>query len=113
LEEQTTRILGYIKDKEVIINVISKSGTTLEPSIAFDYLYDLLKSKYNSEEIMRRVIFTTSKNEGMLKELVDKNNYKFFEIPEQVGGRYSVLTAVGLLPIAVAGINIYDLLDGA
>lgn len=106
-------LADYIKDKDVIVNVISKSGDTLEPNIAFDYLYELLADKYNDDEIMRRVIITTGKAEGHLNELVEKYNYKYFEVPEEVGGRYSVFTAVGLLPIAVAGINIYDLLDGA
>lgn len=105
-------VLEYIKDKEVVVNVISKSGTTLEPSIAFDLIYEEIKKKYNEDELKERVIITTDANTGTLRELVNKENFQSFVVPTIVGGRYSVFTPVGLLPIAVAGINIDELLSG-
>ncbi|MDD3048552.1 MAG: glucose-6-phosphate isomerase [Bacilli bacterium] len=108
-----SELLEYIKNKQVIINVISKSGTTLEPGLAFDCLYNNLKEKYTEEEIKNRIIITTDEYEGNLRELANKNNYKSFIVPKNVGGRYSVLTPVGLLPIAVAGIDIRELINGA
>lgn len=105
-------VLEYIKDKEVVVNVISKSGTTLEPSIAFDLIYEEIKKKYNEDELKDRVIITTDANTGTLRELVNKENFQSFVVPTIVGGRYSVFTPVGLLPIAVAGINIDELLSG-
>ena len=105
-------VLEYIKDKEVVVNVISKSGTTLEPSIAFDLIYEEIKKKYNEDELKERVIITTDANTGTLRELVNKETFQSFVVPTIVGGRYSVFTPVGLLPIAVAGINIDELLSG-
>lgn len=105
-------VLEYIKDKEVVVNVISKSGTTLEPSIAFDLIYEEMKKKYTEDELKERVIITTDANTGTLRELVNKENFQSFVVPTIVGGRYSVFTPVGLLPIAVAGINIDELLSG-
>jgi len=106
-------LINYIKDKNVIINVISKSGTTLEPNIAFDVLYEELKKKYDESELQKRIIITTDETEGHLRELVNEHNYKSFIVPKNMGGRYSVLSPVGLLPISAAGIDIYKLLEGA
>lgn len=103
----------YIKDKEVIINVISKSGNTLETNITFDCLYDELKSKYNNEELKKRIIITTDKQDGHLRDLINEYDYESYDVPTQIGGRYSVLTVVGLLPIATAGIDIMKILKGA
>ena len=105
-------VFEYIKDKEIAVNVISKSGTTLEPSIAFDLMMKLMSDKYNDEELKKRVIITTDKETGTLRELVNEKGYQSFVVPTIVGGRYSVFTPVGLLPIAVAGIDIEKLLLG-
>ena len=105
--------LEYIKDKEVIVNVISKSGTTLEPSIAFSLVMDVMKEKYSEEKLKDRVIITTDPEKGDLRELANRKGYVTFTVPEQVGGRFSCLTPVGLLPIAVSGINIINLISGA
>ena len=105
-------VFEYIKDKEIAVNVISKSGTTLEPSIAFDLMMKLMSEKYNDEELKKRVIVTTDKETGTLRELVNEKGYQSFVVPTIVGGRYSVFTPVGLLPIAVAGIDIEKLLLG-
>lgn len=106
-------LIDYIKDKEVTINVISKSGTTFETMIWFECLYKEMQQKYDEEELQKRIIITTDKNAGYLRELVDEKNYQSLEVPSQIGGRYSVLTAVGLLPMAVSGIDINKLLQGA
>lgn len=103
----------YIKDKEVILNIISKSGTTLEPSLAFEYLTEELSKKYTEEELSKRIIATTDQETGDLLELAKAKKYKRFVVPNNVGGRYSVLTPVGLLPICVAGYDIEKLLEGA
>lgn len=95
------------------INVISKSGTTLEPAIAFRIFEKLLERKYGKTEAQKRIFVTTSKNDGSLKDIARLNSYETFYIPENIGGRYSVLTAVGLLPIATSGININDMITGA
>ena len=105
--------LEYIKDKEVIVNVISKSGTTLEPSIAFSLVMDVMREKYSEEQLKDRVIITTDPEKGDLRELANRKGYVTFTVPEQVGGRFSCLTPVGLLPIAVSGINIINLISGA
>ena len=94
------------------MNVISKSGTTTEPAIAFRVFKELLENKYG-EKAKDRIYVTTDKSKGALKKLADEIGYEEFIIPDDVGGRFSVLTAVGLLPIAVAGINIDDLMNGA
>jgi len=104
--------LEYIKDKNISINVISKSGTTLEPSIAFNLVMELMEKKYNNEELLKRVIITTDEEKGNLRLLVNEKGYTSFVVPRMIGGRYSVLTPVGLLPIAVAGIDIKNLLNG-
>lgn len=105
-------VLDYIKDKEIAVNVISKSGTTLEPSIAFDLVLDLMKKKYDDETLKKRLIITTDAETGTLRKMVNENGYQSFVVPTIVGGRYSVFTPVGLLPIAVAGIDLEKLLLG-
>ena len=99
--------------KDFSVNVISKSGTTTEPTIAFRVFKDLLEKKYGKEGAAKRIYATTDKARGTLKELSDREGYETFVIPDDVGGRYSVLTAVGLLPIAVAGIDIDSMMKGA
>lgn len=111
--EEYCETFEYIKDKEVIVNVISKSGTTLEPSIAFSLIMDVMKKKYSDEELKNRVIVTTDAEKGDLRKIADEFEYVSFTIPSNVGGRFSVFTPVGLLPISVAGINIAKLLEGA
>ncbi len=106
-------IVSLCEGKDIAVNVISKSGTTTEPAIAFRVFRELVNSKYSKEEAAKRIFCTTDKNKGTLKELADKEDYKTFVVPDGVGGRYSVLTAVGLLPIAVAGIDIDLLMKGA
>ena len=105
-------VLDYIKDKEIVVNVISKSGTTLEPSIAFDLVLDLMKKKYDDETLKKRLIITTDAETGTLRKMANENGYQSFIVPTIVGGRYSVFTPVGLLPIAVAGIDLEKLLLG-
>ena len=106
-------LIELIQDKDISINVISKSGTTLESAISFRIFRNFLESKYGISEAQKRIYVTTDKSKGALKELADEEGYETFVIPENVGGRYSVLTPVGLLPIAVAGIDIDKLIDGA
>ena len=106
-------VIEYIEDKDVTVNVISKSGTTLEPAIAFRILKLFMEEKYGISGAAERIFVTTDAEKGVLKQIADKDGYETFVIPHDVGGRYSVLSPVGLLPIAVAGINIEDLLDGA
>ena len=106
-------VIDYIGDKDISINVISKSGTTTEPAIAFRIFREIMENKYSLKEARSRIYVTTDKEKGALKELAKKEKYTTFVIPNDVGGRYSVLTAVGLLPIAVAGIDIDALMEGA
>lgn len=106
-------ILEICKNKDVSINVISKSGSTVEPGIAFRIFREFLESKYGVEGSKSRIYVTTDEHKGNLRTLANQNNYQTFSIPSNIGGRFSVLTAVGLLPIAVAGIDIYELLNGA
>ena len=106
-------LIEVIGDKDFSINVISKSGTTTEPAIAFRIFREILENKYGIDEARKRIYVTTDKERGALKQLADKGGYEQFVIPDNVGGRYSVLTAVGLLPIAAAGINIDKLMEGA
>ena len=108
-----TELKSICEGKDICINVISKSGTTTEPAIAFRIFRDLIYSKYSKEEAAKRIFATTDKAKGTLKELSDEMGYETFVVPDDVGGRYSVLTAVGLLPIAVAGIDIDELMAGA
>ena len=106
-------LLEVIEDKDFSINVISKSGTTTEPAIAFRIFREILENKYGIEEARSRIYVTTDKERGALKTLADEEGYEKFVIPDNVGGRYSVLTAVGLLPIACSGIDIDKLMEGA
>ena len=106
-------LIECIGNKEVSINVISKSGTTTEPAIAFRIFREFMESKYGTDEARKRIYVTTDKERGALKKLSNEEEYETFVIPDNIGGRYSVLTAVGLLPIAVAGINIDKLMAGA
>lgn len=106
-------LLEFLADKDISVNVISKSGTTTEPAIAFRIFRDVLETKYGVEEARKRIYVTTDKARGALKTLANEEKYETFVIPDNVGGRFSVLTAVGLLPIATAGINIDKLMNGA
>ena len=106
-------LLEFISDKDISVNVISKSGTTTEPAIAFRIFREVLETKYGVEEARKRIYVTTDKKRGALKTLSDEEGYETFVIPDNVGGRFSVLTAVGLLPICTAGINIDKLMEGA
>lgn len=105
--------LDYLRTKDFTVNVISKSGTTMETALAFSFLKELLFEKYSEREAFDRMIITTDKTKGLLREYANKNNIESFVVPDDVGGRYSVLTAVGLLPIAVAGVDIEALISGA
>lgn len=106
-------LLDIIKNKDVSVNVISKSGTTTEPAIAFRIFKDYLEKKYGKEEAKNRIYATTDSKKGALKKLADEEGYETFVIPDDVGGRFSVLTPVGLLPIAVSGLDIKAMMDGA
>ena len=106
-------LLEAVEGKDISVNVISKSGTTTEPAIAFRIFKDLLEKKYGKEEAKGRIYATTDKARGALKTLADEEGYETFVIPDDVGGRYSVLTAVGLLPIAAAGVDIDAMMQGA
>ena len=108
-----SELVDLVKDIDFSINVISKSGTTTEPAISFRIFRELLIEKYGEEEASKRIYVTTDKARGTLKEFSDKAGYETFVVPDDVGGRYSVLTAVGLLPIAVAGIDIDKMMQGA
>ncbi|MGE5701981.1 MAG: glucose-6-phosphate isomerase [Clostridia bacterium] len=108
-----THLQDVLEGKDYSINVISKSGTTTEPAIAFRLFRDLLEKKYGKEEAKNRIYVTTDRARGALKQLADEEGYPCFTIPDDIGGRYSVLTAVGLLPIAVGGVDIDVLLAGA
>ena len=108
-----TELLSICEGKDISVNVISKSGTTTEPAIAFRVFKSLLVNKYGEEGAKERIFVTTDKCRGTLKQFSDKAGYETFVVPDDVGGRYSVLTAVGLLPIACAGIDIYGLMAGA
>lgn len=106
-------LIEYIKDKDVSINVISKSGTTLEPAMAFRVLRMFLEEKYGIRGAAERIYVTTDSSKGVLHDIAKKNEYEMFVIPDNIGGRFSVLTPVGLLPMAVCNIDIDDILDGA
>jgi glucose-6-phosphate isomerase len=106
-------LLEAIDGMDVSVNVISKSGTTTEPAIAFRIFKDLMEKKYGKEEAKGRIFATTDKSRGALKTLADTEGYETFVIPDDVGGRFSVLTPVGLLPIAVSGISIDEIMQGA
>lgn len=106
-------LLKLCEGKDVSVNVVSKSGTTTEPAIAFRIFRELLEKKYGKEGAAKRIYATTDKVKGALKTLADANGYESFVVPDDIGGRYSVLTAVGLLPIAAAGIDLDALMAGA
>ncbi len=106
-------LLEAVEGKDISVNIISKSGTTTEPAIAFRIFKDLLEKKYGKDGAKERIYATTDKARGALKALADAEGYETFVIPDDVGGRYSVLTAVGLLPIAAAGIDIDKIMQGA
>ncbi len=108
-----SQVKEYVKDKEFAINVISKSGTTTETSIAFRIFKELLESTKGKEVARKRIVATTDKEKGALKTLATNEGYTTFVVPDDVGGRYSVLTAVGLFPIAMAGIDIGAMMKGA
>lgn len=106
-------VLELVKDKDFSVNVISKSGTTMETSVSFRIFKKALEEKYGKEEAAKRIYATTDKQKGALKALADKECYQTFVVPDDIGGRYSVLSAVGLLPIAAAGCDIDQLMAGA
>lgn len=106
-------LLQVLEGKDVSINVISKSGTTTEPALAFRILREYMENKYGKEEARNRIYVTTDQSQGTLRKLADEEGYETFVIPDDIGGRYSVLTPVGLLPIAVAGLNIDQMMEGA
>ncbi|WP_234121744.1 glucose-6-phosphate isomerase [Clostridium hydrogenum] len=106
-------LLEAVEGKDVSVNVISKSGTTTEPAIAFRIFRELLEKKYGVEEARKRIYATTDAKKGALKTLADSEGYETFVVPDDIGGRFSVLTAVGLLPIAAAGIDIDEMMKGA
>jgi len=106
-------LIDVIGDRDFSINMISKSGTTTEPAIAFRVLKEMMEKKYGKEEAAKRIYATTDKARGSLKGLATEEGYETFVVPDDVGGRFSVLTAVGLLPIAVSGADIDKLMEGA
>ena len=107
------QVIEYIADKSVYLNVISKSGTTTETALAFRILQQLMEDRYGEMECQKRIIATTDGNKGTLKVLASQKQYRTLTIPDDIGGRYSVLTSVGLLPIAAAGIDIDQVMAGA
>jgi glucose-6-phosphate isomerase len=111
--DSVLEVMELVGDRDFSINVISKSGTTTEPAVAFRLFKAKLEEKYGKEEASHRIYATTDKAKGALKSLADAEGYETFVVPDDVGGRYSVLTAVGLLPIAVTGIDIVALMQGA
>ena len=111
--EYMTKLLDYLKDKSVYVNVISKSGTTTEPGIAFRVIRSMMEKVYTEQGARKRIIATTDARKGALRQMAEQEGYRTFTIPDDVGGRFSVLTPVGLLPIAVSGNYAETLLDGA
>ena len=106
-------ILDLVEDVDFSVNIISKSGTTTEPAVAFRFFRAALEKKYGKEGARTRIYATTDRQKGALKALADAEGWETFVVPDDIGGRYSVLTAVGLLPIAVAGVNVEELMAGA
>ncbi len=106
------QVLKHIENKSVVMNVISKSGTTTETAIAFRMFKEFMENKYGKEECRERIIATTDKARGTLKELATIEGYETFVIPDDIGGRYSVITPVGLLPLAIAGVDIDEMMAG-
>ena len=111
--EALTEVMELVKDVDFSVNVISKSGTTTEPAVAFRFFREILEQRYGKEGAARRIYATTDAHKGALKALADANGYETFVVPDNIGGRYSVLTAVGLLPIAAADVDIDALMGGA
>ena len=111
--DQMAELMDLLEGVDFSVNVISKSGTTTEPAVAFRFFRELLEKKYGPDGAARRIYATTDRQKGALKSLADQAGYETFVVPDDIGGRYSVLTAVGLLPIAVAGIDIRALMQGA
>ncbi|NLC88546.1 MAG: glucose-6-phosphate isomerase [Clostridiaceae bacterium] len=112
-EDYLAELCDILEDYDISLNVVSKSGTTTETAIAFRILRSFMEKKYGSEELKQRIVVTTDANKGALRSYADAAGVDSFVVPDDIGGRYSVLSAVGLLPIAVAGINIRELLEGA
>lgn len=110
--DEYNELFQYIKDKRIVVNVISKSGTTLETNIAFDLIKKQLELKYDDDELKKRIVITTDRDKGLLREKVNSEGYLSLDIPFNIGGRFSVFTAAGLLPISVSGINVKKILDG-
>ena len=108
-----SQLIDVIGDRDFSVNIISKSGTTTEPAVAFRIFKEMLEKKYGKEEAAKRIYATTDKQKGALKNLATEEGYESFVVPDDVGGRFSVLTAVGLLPIAVSGADIAKLMEGA
>ena len=108
-----SQVLKHIEGKDIVLNVISKSGTTTETALAFRIFKQYIEKKYGKEEAKWRIIATTDAHKGTLKELADKEGYEEFVVPDDIGGRYSVFTAVGLLPLALAGVDIKALMQGS
>lgn len=106
-------LFDLLAEKDVSVNIISKSGTTTEPAIAFRIFKKFLEEKYGIEDARKRIYATTDREKGALKTLANEEGYETFVVPDDIGGRYSVLTAVGLLPIAVSGVNIEEIIKGA
>ncbi|MBE6547041.1 MAG: glucose-6-phosphate isomerase [Ruminococcaceae bacterium] len=111
--QSLNELLSICEGRDVCINVISKSGTTTEPAVAFRLFRNLLEKKYGKDGARERIFVTTDKEKGTLKQFSDEAGYETFVVPDDVGGRFSVLTAVGLLPIAVSGVDIEQLMEGA
>ena len=111
--DEMSDILRICEGRRVSLNVISKSGTTTEPAVAFRILRAMMEERYTKEELRDRIFITTDKSRGTLKKFADNEGYETFVVPDDIGGRFSVLTAVGLLPIAVSGIDIDRLIEGA
>lgn len=112
-ENHLIELLDLLERKQPIVNVISKSGTTTEPSIAFRVVRNYMEKRFGADEARRRIVVTTDKDSGALRKMTQENQYASFVVPDDIGGRYSVLTAVGLVPLALAGINIEKLMQGA
>ena len=108
-----SQLVETIGERDFSVNIISKSGTTTEPAIAFRVFKEMLENKYGKEEAAKRIYATTDRTKGALKNLATEEGYESFVVPDDVGGRFSVLTAVGLLPIAVSGADLDRLMEGA
>ncbi len=109
---EMAKVLRLIDERDVAVVVISKSGTTTEPALAFRIVYEALRKKYSAEELKQRIICVTDAKKGALRQIADKGGYRSYIIPDDVGGRFSVLTPVGLVPLALAGVDILAFVDG-